>query len=221
MTTPARTQKQRRDEAEAALLNAAAELVAEQGLRSLTLARVGARAGYSRGLVTHYFGSKQALVERLARAAQSGFVPGLEDVPPGLDRLLRLIDGYLAQQAKHERPLNKAFLLLWIEAATSPDLAPLFHDRTEAFRRDLREDLTAGITEGTIHPDIAHTLDETTAAIVTQLRGLALQLMVDRESVNVREMRRYLTEHWRGALVRAPQPRDHDSATSDGSSRRS
>lgn len=219
MTTPARTQKQRRDEAESALLNAAAELVAEQGLRSLTLARVGERAGYSRGLVTHYFGSKQALVERLARAAQSGFVPGLEDVPPGLDRLLRLIDGYLAQQAKHERPLNKAFLLLWIEAATSPDLAPLFHDRTEAFRRDLREDLTAGLTEGTIHPGIAHALDATTAAIVTQLRGLALQLMVDRESVNVREMRTYLTEHWRRALTRAPGPRDHDFAAGGGSSR--
>lgn len=120
MTAPARTQKQRREEAEAALLDAAAELVAEQGLRALTLARVGERAGYSRGLVTHYFGSKQALVERLARAAQSGFVPGLADLPPGPDRLLRLIDGYLAQQTKHERPLNRAFLLLWMEAATSP-----------------------------------------------------------------------------------------------------
>lgn len=176
MTAPARTQKQRREEAEAALLDAAAELVAEQGLRALTLARVGERAGYSRGLVTHYFGSKQALVERLARAAQSGFVPGLADLPPGPDRLLRLIDGYLAQQTKHERPLNRAFLLLWMEAATFPDLARLFADRTEAFRTDLREDLTAGIAEGTIRPDLP--VEETTAAIVAQLRGIAIQLLV-------------------------------------------
>ena len=63
---------------------------------TLTLARVGERAGYSRGLVTHHFGSKQGLVEHLARSAQSGFVPGLGDLPPGLDRLLRLIDGYIA-----------------------------------------------------------------------------------------------------------------------------
>ena len=41
MTIARRTQKQRRDQAEAALLNAAAELVVEQGVRSLTLARVG------------------------------------------------------------------------------------------------------------------------------------------------------------------------------------
>lgn len=199
MTAPARTQKQRREEAEAALLDAAAELVAEQGLRALTLARVGERAGYSRGLVTHYFGSKQALVERLARAAQSGFVPGLGDLPPGLDRLLRLIDGYLAQQAKHERPLNRAFLLLWMEAATSPDLARLFADRTEAFRTDLREDLTAGIAEGTIRPDLP--VEETTAAIVAQLRGIAIQLLVTPQSLNLPALRAYLTEHWRRALT--------------------
>ncbi|MGM0359790.1 TetR/AcrR family transcriptional regulator [Streptomyces griseoaurantiacus] len=199
MTAPARTQKQRREEAEAALLDAAAELVAEQGLRALTLARVGERAGYSRGLVTHYFGSKQALVERLARAAQSGFVPGLADLPPGPDRLLRLVDGYLAQQTKHERPLNRAFLLLWMEAATSPDLARLFADRTEAFRTDLREDLTAGIAEGTIRPDLP--VEETTAAIVAQLRGIAIQLLVTPESLDLPALRVFLTDHWRRALT--------------------
>ncbi|MGW4527484.1 TetR family transcriptional regulator [Amycolatopsis sp. NPDC004378] len=29
----------------------------------LTLARVSERAGYSRGIVTHYFGSKQELID--------------------------------------------------------------------------------------------------------------------------------------------------------------
>src|SRR5689334_25397366 len=121
MTTARRTQQQRRDQAETALLNAAAELAVEHGVRSLTLARVGERAGYSRGIVTHHFGAKQALVERLARATQAGFVPGLEDVPPGLDRLLRLIDGYLGELGRIGA-FNQAFLLLWAEAATQPEL---------------------------------------------------------------------------------------------------
>ena len=99
MTASRRTQQERRDQAETALINAAAELVVEEGVHSLTLARVGQRAAYSRGLVTHYFGSKQALIERLARATQSGFVPGLGGTPPGLDRLLRLIDGYIEPPA--------------------------------------------------------------------------------------------------------------------------
>src|SRR6185312_13295349 len=106
------TQQERRAQAETALLNAAAELVVQHGVRSLTLARVGERAGYSRGLVTHHFGSKQTLIERLARATQTGFVPGLADLPPGLDRLLRLIGGYVSALAELG-VLNRAFLLLW------------------------------------------------------------------------------------------------------------
>src|SRR6201996_7935738 len=153
MSTVRRTQQQRRDQAETALLNAAAELVIEDGVHSLTLARVGERAGYSRGLVTHYFGSRQALLQRLARAAQSGFVPGLDGAPPGLDRLLCLIDGYIGATGQLRMP-NRAFLLLWAEAATAPELAQIFRERDEAFRADLSEDVKAGIADGTIRPDV-------------------------------------------------------------------
>src|ERR1700689_2333411 len=152
--TVRRTQQQRRDQAEAALLNAAAELVVEQGVHSLTLARVGERATYSRGLVTHYFGSKQELLRRLAHATQTGFVPGLDGVPPGLDRLLRLIDGYIGSLGQL-RMMNRAFLLMWAEAATASDLAQIFRERDEAFRADLREDVAAGIADGTVRPDVA------------------------------------------------------------------
>src|SRR3569833_3082602 len=146
-----RTQQERRDQAEAALLPAAAELVVEQGVRSLTLARVGERAGYSRGIVTHHFGGKQALVERLARATQAGFVPGLGDLPPGLDRFLWLVVGFLGELARIG-VFTQAFLLLWAEAATQPDLAAIFRERDDAFRADLRADVEAGIAEGVIDP---------------------------------------------------------------------
>ena len=193
-----RTQQQRRDQAEAALLNAAAELVVEQGVHSLTLARVGARAGYSRGLVTHYFGSKQALLQRLAHATQSGFVPGLDGMPPGLDRLLRLIDGYIGALSQLRMP-NRAFLLLWAEAATAADLARIFRERDEAFRADLREDVTAGIADGTIRPDV--TAEETAVAVLAQLRGIGLQRLVDSPAVDTQRLRQSVTEYWHRALA--------------------
>ena len=198
MTTVRRTQQQRRDQAEAALLDAAAELVIEEGVHSLTLARVGARAGYSRGLVTHYFGSKQALLQRLARAAQSGFVPGLDGVPPGLDRLLRLIDGYIAALGQLRMP-NRAFLLLWAEAATAADLARIFAERDKAFRADLREDVEAGIADGTIRPDAA--AEEAAVAILAQLRGIGLERLVDSPAVDTERLRHAVTDHWRRALA--------------------
>ncbi|ADJ45866.1 TetR family transcriptional regulator [Amycolatopsis mediterranei S699] len=193
-----RTQQERRDQAEAALLTAAAELVVEQGVRSLTLARVGERAGYSRGIVTHHFGGKQALVERLARATQAGFVPGLEDLPPGLDRLLRLIDGYLGELGRIG-VFNQAFLLLWAEAATQPDLAPVFRERDAAFRADLREDVEAGIADGSIDPDISP--GEVAIAVVGQLRGIALQRLLDPGSADTEALRRSVTGQWRRALT--------------------
>jgi AcrR family transcriptional regulator len=197
MTTARRTQQERREQAEAALLNAAAELAVERGVRSLTLARVGERAGYSRGIVTHHFGSKQALIERLARATQAGFVPGLGGLPPGLDRLLRLINGYVGALGQ-VAVLNRAFLLLWAEAATEPELAPIFRDRDDAFRADLRDDVQAGIADGTIRPDV--TPAEAAVEVVGQLRGIALQRLLDPRAVDTERLRHTVTEHWRRAL---------------------
>lgn len=199
MTSTRRTQKQRRDQAEAALLDAAAELVVEQGVRSLTLVRVSERAGYSRGLVSHHFGSKQSLLERLARATQAGFVPGLEGLPPGLDRLLRLIDGYVGALGR-VGVWNRVFLLLWAEAATASELAPIFRERDEAFRADLREDVAAGLADGTIRSDVVP--DEAAIAIVGQLRGIGLQRLLDHEAVDTERLRHAVTEHWRRALTR-------------------
>jgi len=197
MVTTRRTQQERRAQAEAALLDAAAELVVQHGVRSLTLARVGEQAGYSRGIVTHHFGSKQALLERLARATQAGFVPGLGDLPPGLDRLLRLIDGYIGALGDVGM-MNRAFLLLWAEAATASELAPIFRERDEAFRSDLRSDVTAGITDGDVRPDVEP--GDVAIAVVGQLRGIGLQRLLDPHTVDTARLRHTVTDYWRRAL---------------------
>ncbi|WP_409461674.1 TetR/AcrR family transcriptional regulator [Amycolatopsis sp. GA6-003] len=197
MTRPRRTQQERRDQASAALLEAAAELVVEEGVRAVTLARVGERAGYSRGLVTHHFGGKKALLEQLARTTQTDFVPGLADLPPGLDRLLRLIDGYLAQLSEPD-VRSRAFLVLWAESMTTPELAPIFRERDQSFRDDLREEIRAGITEGTIRADVDP--EQIAVAIVGQLRGIALQCLLDPAAVEPAELCRCAAEVWKRAL---------------------
>jgi AcrR family transcriptional regulator len=192
-----RTQQERREKTEVALLTAAAELVVQDGVRSVTLARIGERAGYSRGIVTHHFGSKKAMLEALARATQAGFVPGLADLPPGLERMLRLIDGYIGA-LDGIGPMNRAFLLLWAEAATAPELAPIFRERDEAFRADIRGDIAAGITEGTVHPDAS--ADDVAVAVVGQLRGIGLQYLLDPGAVDTGRLRRAVSGYWRQSL---------------------
>ncbi|MGH3585672.1 MAG: TetR/AcrR family transcriptional regulator [Pseudonocardia sp.] len=195
--TARRTQQERREKTEVALLTAAAELVVEDGVRSVTLARIGERAGYSRGIVTHQFGSKQAMLEALARATQAGFVPGLTDLSPSLERMLRLIGGYVSA-LDGIGLMNRAFLLLWAEAATAPELAPIFRERDEAFRADIRADIVAGITDGTVHPGTP--ADAVAVAVVGQLRGIGLQYLLDPGAVDTGRLRLAVPEHWRRSL---------------------
>jgi AcrR family transcriptional regulator len=171
-----RTQAERRAEAERKLLDAAMELVAERGVRAVTLAAVGERAGYSRGLVTHHFGSRQGLLDALTRDLQNRFQMPETD-QRGLARLLVIVDAYLADiQA---RALNsRVFLVLWAEALTSePELREAFASRDARFRATLAECLQeADDLRPDIDPDaLAHLL-------VGLLRGTSLQLLAAGEA---------------------------------------
>jgi AcrR family transcriptional regulator len=66
-----RTQAQRRAESDDRLLSAAAEIIAGEGYLALTLERVGERAGFSRGLASRKYGSKDGLIEALIRRAET------------------------------------------------------------------------------------------------------------------------------------------------------
>jgi AcrR family transcriptional regulator len=192
------TQQQRREKTETALLAAAGQLIVESGVRSLTLARVGERAGYSRGIVTHHFGSKQALLDAVTRTAQSGFVPGIADLPRGLERLLSLVEGYIGRLGADDSP-SRAFLLLWAEAATAPELAVIFRERDERFRADLQADIVAGLEAGTIRPAVDP--GDVSVAILGQLRGIGLQGLLTPDVVNTGRLRVLIAAHWRAALA--------------------
>jgi AcrR family transcriptional regulator len=122
-----RTQAERRAETERRLLEATMELVASRGVRAVTLAAVGEAAGYSRGIVTHQFGSRRGLLDALTLELQNRFVP------PETDDVLELVDAYLA--AFEERPLDtRVYAVLWAEAqAGDADLLPAFEARDARF----------------------------------------------------------------------------------------
>lgn len=193
-----RTQQERRDEARAALLQAAAELVVESGIASLTLATVGARAGYSRGLVTHHFGTKQALVDELVVATQSAFLPEVAAQAPGLDRLLAVVEAYIAALGRLGTR-DRAFLVLWAEAGTRPELTGIFRERDEMFRAAVRADVTAGIEDTTVRADADP--DAVAVSLVGQLRGMSLQRMLDPHAVRPERLGREVADQWWRSLA--------------------
>lgn len=181
MRASRRTQEERRNEAEKRLLAAAAELIGEVGPSAVTLANIGERAGYSRGLATHHFGSKGAMMQRLvdsvtARFRDEVFAESASDAV--LDQALGLVRAYFFELA-HPRPANRARLVLWADAVATgaPDVraAMLASDRT--FRDELAKRIERGVSTG----EIAAQVDPGAVAtvIIGMLRGVALQAMLD------------------------------------------
>ncbi|MBZ9645285.1 TetR/AcrR family transcriptional regulator, partial [Streptomyces sp. PSKA30] len=79
------------------LLNAALEILAEEGYRGLTVKRVGERAGVSRGMVNYHFASKAGLVEAVVADIRETFIDRLREQPgyartSGLEAVLAQLD---------------------------------------------------------------------------------------------------------------------------------
>ncbi|ERK71668.1 TetR/AcrR family transcriptional regulator [Leifsonia aquatica] len=77
------------DERRAQLVALGVAFLAESPLDELTIDTLSERAGVSRGLLFHYFGSKQGLHREVVRTARDSMLHATEPIPelPPLDRL--------------------------------------------------------------------------------------------------------------------------------------
>lgn len=180
-----RSQAERRNSAERALLEAAARLIARLGIDRTSLADVGELAGYSRGLTNHRFGSKQALLERLAVESQRTVREGLGDFA-GADEVQVLIDvasTYL-RWMKHDHDQARAFFAMWGSAfAEEGALRPVFGDFDGRFRWEVENVVRTGQRNGTIRTELDP--EGVAVAFVGLLRGTGAQFMVDPEAVDL------------------------------------
>lgn len=174
------TQAERRDQSERGLLRAATEVIAERGVTAATFDAIGTRAGYSRGLATQKFGSKQGLIEALIaylHARQDEILGALGvDAMPGLDAVLTYVDLYLRDLALKGE--NRAYFMLLAGAVA--DLSALraaFAASHERVERRLEAMVQRGQAQGAIRRD----LDADAAALMvgSLLLGLSIQCLID------------------------------------------
>ncbi len=168
-----RTQRERREETQRKVLDAATALIAQHGSRALTLAAVGEAAGYSRGIVSHHFGSRENLLRALVQDAQTFTLP--EQGASAAEWLAALVRAYL-RNVTSRRPAARAFLQMWGEAiAADPVLMPLYAERDAAFRRLLADKVREGIGDGSVRAEADP--EAMAVALVGLVRGIALQLI--------------------------------------------
>ncbi|MEV5831447.1 TetR/AcrR family transcriptional regulator [Spirillospora sp. NPDC052242] len=175
---PRRTQEQRRDAARAAIIETAVRLLADGGYGNMTLADLGERAGYSRSLATHYFGSKPKLL-----AAVLDHV--LRESPPG--RMPASVSGLRRVQAEigavfdglDENPSSaRAYIVITHEAVTSlPELRPMVHRQNIAFRGRIESALREAATLKIVRPDLDAA--SVSIAVVAMIRGVVWEWFTD------------------------------------------
>ncbi len=171
-----RSQAERRSEAGLRLLAAAREIVAKKGAAGMTLAEVGERAGYSRGLAAHHFGNKSGLLRALTTYINQNFMDEVNAGPahgPGLDSIKSFVSVYLSRTDRNWTN-TRALLLLMAEGLQSASgSGQELADYNLSVLDYLEEQVSVAIAQGELraglHPRAVATL------IIGALRGVLLQ----------------------------------------------
>ncbi|MEU1276217.1 TetR/AcrR family transcriptional regulator [Streptomyces sp. NPDC005799] len=181
--TPPRSKQERRDQAEQSLLEAAGRLVARRGVDQTSVADVGTEAGYSRGLVNHHFGSKVALLRRVARESQRSLVEAVEALTGDpLESLVAMIRSYLTWIDRNPADA-RAFFAMWGAALPEESvLREVFVEFDSRIRTTVEEFVRSGQERGMVRTDIEPA--GVAVAITGMLRGTGAQILVAPERVD-------------------------------------
>lgn len=161
------------------LVEAAREVLARKGWVGMTLAEVGERAGVSRGLASHHFGSKAGLLRALTLHINGGFDQAMAAAPktrPGLEAVLSYVTVYLTRGDKTWTNTRTLLLLMAEALIEGSENAIVLADYMKRMYDYLEENIRIGIEVGEIHPDVSPKLGA--EMVIGMLRGIMLQRLV-------------------------------------------
>ena len=182
-----RTQAERVAASDRALLRAAVDLIAERGWERTTLAAIGDTAGYSRGLVTQRFGSKEGLLWAVIGRMRGDW--SADTLRPrigeqvGIDALRTLLAVYLDTVERAPNSIRAYYALLMQANGSQPALRAKVAELHRAERESIAGWLAAGQAAGTVRTDVDVRAEA--AVFLGVLRGVTVQWLVDPDGVDL------------------------------------
>lgn len=165
------------DERRAHLIDIAAKLVAKRGMDGLTIREVAKAAGYSTGIVTHYFADKRQLLQ-MTFDATADAVYGQVAAGAGegaMSDAQTLLEGFLPLDAARRRGW-RIWLAFWGHAIGDPGLAADQRRRErrarELVERVLRAEIAAGRLPGVDLPAASR-------LVLAAIQGIAAQAVFE------------------------------------------
>lgn len=180
------TQAERTARSDAAMFSAAIDLINEQGTRKMTLKEIGERAGYSRGLASYRFGSKDGLLSELLARFNKRWKEHLAEHLTDKQGLDAIRGGIWAQRDffdSEPRYLGAMYRIWYESLGSDSSVRGALAKQHGIYREDVRSWMLQGIESG----DISSTIDVDQFAVryCSFMFGTIYQWLVDAESLDL------------------------------------
>jgi TetR/AcrR family transcriptional regulator, transcriptional repressor of bet genes len=171
------------EERAAMLVEAGLACLAEGGITAFTVDNICRKAGASRGLIAHHFGSKDGL---LAAVYEAAYAPMLEKIAPGTAPLSlgALIDRMFDAEA-HDLATLRVWLALWGEIAVNPALM-VAHRRNYG---TYRATVAAAITAHCRFRGLSLDAEALATSVIALVDGLWLEQCIDPDGFDTNRAR--------------------------------
>lgn len=200
------TQAERTAISDRAMLDAAIELLLEHGTEKTTLAMIGDRAGYSRGLATYRFGSKAGLYDTLCKTIGRSWLEYLKrgvDGKTGIDAMCAALDTVF--QWVTDSPREARVLQILHCGSASPGSE--FQDTSIGIHRRQQSDVVKWIEDGKRTGHIRDDVDahSVAAQYVAYTSGISYLWLISAEDFDCASANRSMKDFLKTSLGASPQ----------------
>ncbi|WP_313404523.1 TetR/AcrR family transcriptional regulator [Aeromicrobium sp.] len=184
MARPSVVEDRRRE-----ILEATCDVVADRGFRDLRVADVAKIAQCSSGTIHYYFDSKDELLREAFRfeyeKSRERRAEALNDEDDPVTRLRKLAAGYLPSTPESVRSW-RVWLELWVSAVRDPSMSRINDEYYNEWREAVLDAANEGHSMGMLSVSDSLLFANT---YVSMMDGLAIQVLVGAQSMDVERMR--------------------------------
>jgi AcrR family transcriptional regulator len=192
------------------MIEAAIELILEYGTDKATLAAIGEKAGYSRGLATYRFGSKAGLLDAVCKSVSRRWLQYLKEgvgAATGIDAMCAALDAFL--RFVSDSPRDARVLHILYCGAASPGSE--YRQTSVSIHQGQQDDVVTWIREGRKAGTIRADVDARSVAAhyIAYISGMTYLWLIDPAAVDFARANEDMKRQLR--LVLAPAERhDHE-----------
>jgi AcrR family transcriptional regulator len=197
------TQAERSALSDTRMFNAAMQLISEQGANRTTLKDICETAGYSRGLATYRFGSKDNFLQELLKHFNRSWVDQLRayaDGKQGLEALMAAIDALEDFLVRQQRYMRGVYTIWYESIGGENTIRKQLAQNHRVYRADVARWMREGVEQGSVRADLD--VENLAFLYLTFVSGTIYQWLVAPEAVKLKSV----FEYFRGIVRRELSP---------------